>query len=67
MTAPGRGKCPRQAEAAIAALLAEPTIEAAARKAGISESTLLRWLQEPAFKAAFRAARRQVDVTLAVV
>jgi DNA-binding MurR/RpiR family transcriptional regulator len=60
MTATGRGKRLRQEEAAIAALLAEPTIAAAALKVGISESTLLRWLQEPTFKAEYRSARRQV-------
>src|SRR5688572_31523882 len=29
-------------------------------KAGIGESTLLRWMGEPAFKARYRGARRQV-------
>jgi hypothetical protein len=60
MTAGNGGKRPRREEAAVAALLAEPTIEAAAKRVGISESTLLRWLAEPAFKAQYRAARRQV-------
>ena len=32
----------------------------AAAKAGIGESTLLRWLQAPEFKARYRDARRQV-------
>jgi DNA-binding MurR/RpiR family transcriptional regulator len=50
----------RKEEAAITGLLTEPTIEAAAVKAGVSESTLVRWLQEPAFKAEYRAARRSV-------
>jgi hypothetical protein len=45
---------------AIAALLSEPTIGAAAAKAGISESSLLRWMQEEGFKARHRAARRAV-------
>src|SRR4051812_36032813 len=58
-------KRPHKEEAALAALLSEPTIEAAATKAGISESTLLRWMAEPAFKATYRDARRQV-VELAV-
>src|SRR4051794_23257765 len=60
MTAPHGGKRPQREEAAIAALLAEPTIAAAAMKAGIGESTLLRWMAEPDFKARYRAARRQV-------
>ena len=60
MTPGERGKRPRQEEAAIAALLSEPTIAEAAQRAGIGRSTLLRWLQEPAFKARYRAARRSV-------
>lgn len=43
---------------AIAALLGEPTIKAAAEKLGIGERTLHTWLGEPAFEAAYRAARR---------
>src|SRR5215207_9913631 len=65
MTVSQRGKRPRHEEAALAALLSEPTIAAAAAKADIGESTLLRWLAEPAFKARYRDARRQV-VELAV-
>ena len=60
MTARDGGRRPQREEQAIAALLAEPTIAAAATKAGISESTLLRWMAEPEFKARYRAARRQV-------
>jgi hypothetical protein len=60
VTAGTGGKRHRQADAALAALLSEPTIEAAAKKAGIGESTLLRWLAEPEFKACYRAARRSV-------
>jgi hypothetical protein len=45
-------------ELAVAALLAEPTIEAAATKAGVSTRTLKNWLTEPAFAAAYRRARR---------
>jgi hypothetical protein len=60
MTARTGGKRLRSEDAAIAALLSEPTIVGAATVAGVSESTLLRWLREPAFKAQYRAARRQV-------
>jgi hypothetical protein len=60
MTVGNGGKRSRREETAIAALLSEPTIEAAATKAGIGESTLLRWLAEPTFKARYRDARRQV-------
>jgi hypothetical protein len=55
-----RRKSTRSQEAAIVALLAEPTHTAAARAAGISLATLQRWLSMPAFLAAYRAARRQV-------
>jgi hypothetical protein len=41
-------------------LLSEPTIEAAATRAGISEPTLWRWLADPAFQRRYRDARRQV-------
>jgi hypothetical protein len=63
MTAAGRGhgqKRERLEDRALVALLSEPTIEAAAKRADVAESTLLRWLAEPEFKARYRAARRQV-------
>lgn len=63
MTSAAGGKRLRKAEAAIAGLLSEPTIAGAAEKAGVSESTLVRWLQEPDFKAKHRAARRSVVET----
>ncbi len=51
---------------ALACLLSEPTIGKAAEKAGIAERTLHGWLQEPAFDAAYRAARRDaVDHAIA--
>ena len=50
----------RQAEAAITALLACPTIEAAAEQVGIAPATLRRWLAEDDFQRRYRAARRQV-------
>jgi hypothetical protein len=53
-------KLSRRHEATVAALLTEPTLAAAANRAGISEATLARWLKRPEFQAAFRAARRQV-------
>jgi len=45
-------------EAAIVALLSHRTIEEAARSIDISGKTLLRWLKEPEFDAAYRAAKR---------
>jgi hypothetical protein len=59
----GRGhgeKLSRRQEVAIAALLTEPTHAAAAAKAGIGEATLRRWLQLPAFRSAYRRARREL-------
>jgi len=59
MTALGENLTPKQGRA-IAALLSETTVAGAAEKIGISEVTLHRWLKQPAFKAAFRAARREL-------
>jgi hypothetical protein len=47
-------------EKAIVALLDKPTIREAALSLNIGEATLWRWLQEPEFHRAYRAARRQV-------
>jgi transposase-like protein len=55
----GRGeKLGRKKEEAIAALLSQRNIEDAARAVGIGPRTLYRWMKEPAFDAAYRAARR---------
>jgi hypothetical protein len=48
----------RKKELAVAALLTQRTTEDAARAVGIGSATLLRWLKEPEFDAAYRAARR---------
>ena len=48
----------RKHEDAIAALLTCRTVEEAARAAGISTNTLLRWLRLPEFDKAYREARR---------
>jgi hypothetical protein len=53
-------KYSRKWEAAIAALMSEPTQEAAAKKVGISHRTLKNWLRIPEFSKAFRQARREV-------
>jgi hypothetical protein len=47
-------------EQAIAALLTHINVEAAARTVGISGTTLLRWMKEPEFDAAYREARHAV-------
>ncbi len=53
------GKMERKQEAAIVALLTEPTIESAAKKIGVGETTLFRWLQTEKFQEAYREAKRQ--------
>jgi DNA-binding MurR/RpiR family transcriptional regulator len=60
VTAGNAGKRSQREDAALAALLSELTIAEAATKAGISESTLLRWLRDPTFQGRYREARRQV-------
>ncbi|RYX80618.1 hypothetical protein EON83_27720 [bacterium] len=44
----------------LAALLSMPTIDLAAKIAGISEATAQRYLKEPDFATAYRDARREV-------
>ena len=53
-------KLSRKREAAIAALLEEPTVAAAAQRCGVSERTLRRWQREPVFANAYADARRDV-------
>lgn len=53
-------KLTRKQEALIAALLTEPTHAAAAEKAGVSETTLHRWLHLAEFCDAYRQARREL-------
>ena len=48
----------RKKEEAIAALLSQRNLEEAARAVGVVPNTLLRWMKEPEFDAAFREARR---------
>ncbi len=43
-------KLERKTEAAIVALLAHPTMPEAAKAAGVSETTLWRWLQRDDFR-----------------
>jgi AraC-like DNA-binding protein len=51
-------KFSRKDGAAICALITEPTITAAARKAGISDRTLRRWLQDLDFRERYEDERR---------
>jgi hypothetical protein len=48
----------RKKEEAIAALLSHRSIEDAAHSVGVAPKTLLRWLKEPEFDAAYRKSRR---------
>jgi transposase len=59
----GRGhgeKLSRREAAAIVALLAHPTIPEAAKAAGVSETTLWRWLQRDDFRKKYREAQDKV-------
>lgn len=50
---------------AIEALLQEPTILAAAKKSGVGQATLFRWLNDPQFAGAYKEARgRMLEGTL---
>jgi predicted DNA-binding transcriptional regulator AlpA len=53
-------KLSRKMTAAISALLSQPTIAKAAKVAGVSESTLWRWMQERDFQKAYREAQNKV-------
>ena len=58
---PARGsKMPRKKELAINALLTKGTIEGAAAACGLHKRTLRRWMRDPEFETAYRAARSQV-------
>jgi hypothetical protein len=52
-------RLPHKEEAAILALLAEPTVAKAAEAVGVSPETLWRWLRLPEFKARYHEARRE--------
>ena len=48
----------RKKEDAIVALLTHRTLEEAARALDVATKTLLRWMKEPEFDVAYRAAKR---------
>jgi hypothetical protein len=48
----------RKKDEVLAALLSCRSIDEAARASGLATNTVLRWMQEPEFAAALRAARR---------
>jgi hypothetical protein len=53
-------KLTRRQQTAIAALLSEATVEAAAAKVRVSPATLRRWRNVPAFDYAYRLARQAI-------
>lgn len=55
----GKEKTTDNQDAAVIALLTEPTVAGAAQRAGVSERTLYRWLADPSFFEQYRSARRQ--------
>jgi hypothetical protein len=57
-TAGSSSKLTRKQEEAIVALLAQRSMEEAARVAGLGARTLYRWMGEPEFDAAYRKAKR---------
>jgi DNA-binding MurR/RpiR family transcriptional regulator len=60
---PSDGNLTPKQEAALLALLAEGTIEAAYKAAGVSKATMWRFMQMPVFQTRYRAARRQLVET----
>jgi hypothetical protein len=50
---------PKQ-QKALQALLENPTTRAAAKAAGVGETTIFRWLAEPAFNRCYREARNHL-------
>jgi|SRR5262252_6163782 len=64
----GHGSKRRRYEDAIAALLQTVSVYDAARQIGLSQTTLLKWMREPVFIAAYADARKQiVDAAIARV
>jgi transposase-like protein len=57
MSVPG-GKFGRKKEEAIVALLSQRSVDDAARVINVTPRTLYRWMKEPEFDAAYRAAKR---------
>lgn len=51
---------PPKKRKAIAAILAQPTMQQAAKAAGISERQLYRWLDMPEFQAELKAAENEL-------
>lgn len=54
----------RRQEKALETLLVEPDLRKAAKRAGVGESTLYRWLKEPAFSDRYKELRKQAFDTV---
>lgn len=50
----------RRRERAVSLLLSEKSVEAVARKLGVSKRTLYRWLQDESFRAEYQAAKKNL-------
>ena len=57
---PHGDKVSRRKEQAIAALLANSTVQSAAAAIGVNVRTLCEWLKQPAFKRAYAQAREEI-------
>lgn len=55
---------PPRKQKAIEALISEHTVSDAAKKIGVSEPTLYRWMRDDAFRSELRAAQREVWAAL---
>jgi transposase-like protein len=53
----GKKTSERLREKAVSLLLSEKTIEAAARKCGVTKRTMIRWMKEPTFQAEYQEAK----------
>jgi len=53
-------KMDKQKELVITALLTERSIELAAKKSGIGEHTIYRWMATPEFDKAYKEAKRKI-------
>lgn len=62
----GTGALPAKQELALRAVISHPTLKEAARAAGVSDSTLWRYMRDETFSRRLREARREaVDHTFA--
>jgi len=53
----GEKSSERLRERAISLLLSERTIEAAAKKCGVTKRTMIRWMKDPAFQAEYQEGK----------